>query len=135
MAVVGHLHQEQAGARFHQFRLGGALLHLHAAFRIDVHREEDVRVQDGLKLGDRRGFIGIADGLVDAPLVGRRQGLPQVIQRVFQLANLLRQGLQWDGCGRGMLMRSFLRGRDSRENEREGKLHSGSMDAIPAQQA
>ena len=133
MAVVGHLHKEQARARFHQFRLGGALLHLHAAFRIDVYRQKHVRIQDGLELGGRRSFIGIADGLVDAPLIGGRQGLPQVIQGVFQLAHLLRQGLQGDGCGGGMLVRSFLRGRDSRENEREGQLHIGSVDAIPAQ--
>ena len=116
MAVVGHLDKEQARARFYQFRLGSALLHLHAAFGVNVHREEDVGVQDGLQLGDCHGFIGIADGLVDAPLVGGRQGLPQVIQRVFQLAHLLRQGLQRDGRGRGMLMRSLLGGRDSGEN-------------------
>ena len=87
------LHQEQARPGLHQFGFGRALFDFHAAFGVDVHFEEHVRVQDRFEGAHRRGLIRIGDGLVDAPQFGRREGLAQVIHGLFELAHLLCQRL------------------------------------------
>ena len=93
MPVVDHLHQEQARPGLHQLRFGRALFDFHAAFGVDVHGEEHVRVQDRFQRAHRRGLIRIGDGFVDTPQIGRAEGLAQVGHGLFELAHLLCQRL------------------------------------------
>ena len=93
VAVVDHLDQEQAGAGFHQLGLGGSLLHFHAALGIDIDFEENVRIQDRLELRYRGGFIRIGDGFIDLPVLGGRQRLAEIVQRILELAHLLGERL------------------------------------------
>ena len=46
---------------------------------------------------NRRGFIRVGDGFVNPAQVCRGKRLPQIIQRLFELPHLLRQGLQRHG--------------------------------------
>ncbi len=62
---VEHLDQKQPRASLDELRLGGALLDLHAALRVDVDASEDVAVEHLLQPIDRHALVGQADRLVD----------------------------------------------------------------------